>query len=273
MNKFTYLIKILVIASFSFFGLTGLVSADKLDDIIASGTLKCAAVLDFPPMGFRDSNNEPDGYDVDMCRDLAKVLGVELEIVETPFPDRIPALVSGRADIGIASTSDTLERAKTIGFSIPYFAFEFNVLTRNDTGIKTYEDLCGKKVGNVAGTYEAIRLEPFVEGCGGSFSAYQSEADLLLALKQKQIEATVVTSTVAWAHVKSGKYPTLTVEGNAPYDTDYVSLIAIRSEYGFINYLNLFVNQQIRTGRAQELFNKWIGEGNMPAYTIPGTYY
>ena len=247
--------------------------ADKLDDIIASGTLKCAAVLDFPPMGFRNDSNEPDGYDVDMCKDFAKVLGVELEIVETPFPDRIPALVSGRADVGIASTSDTLERAKTIGFSIPYFAFEFNVLTRNDTGIKTYEDMCGKKVGNVAGTYEAIRLEPFVEDCGGTFSAYQSEADLLLALKQKQIEATVVTSTVAWAHVKSGKYPTLAVEGKAPYDTDYVSLIAVRSEYGFINYLNLFVNQQIRTGRAQELYNKWIGEGDMPGYTIPGAYY
>lgn len=248
-------------------------NADKLDDIIASGTLNCAAVLDFPPMGFRDSNNEPDGYDVDMCRDLANVLGVELEIVETPFPDRIPALISGRADVGIASTSDTLERAKTIGFSIPYFAFEFNVLTRKDTGIKTYDDLCGKQVGNVAGTYEAIRLEPFVEACGGSFSAYQSEADLLLALKQQQIEATVVTSTVAWAHVKSGKFPTLTVEGNAPYDTDYVSLIAVRGEYGLINYLNLFVNQQIRTGRAQELFNKWIGAGSMPDYTISGSYY
>lgn len=247
--------------------------ADKLDDIIASGKLKCAAVLDFPPMGFRNDKNEPDGYDVDMCKDLAKVLGVEIEIVETPFPDRIPALVSGRADVGIASTSDTLERAKTIGFSIPYFAFEFNVLTRKDTGIKTYEDMCGKKVGNVAGTYEAIRLEPFIKSCGGSFSAYQSEADLLLALKQKQIEATVVTSTVAWAHVKSGKYPTLTVEGKAPYDTDYVSLITVRSEYGMINYLNLFVNQQIRTGRAQDLYNKWIGEGDMPLYTIPGAYY
>jgi polar amino acid transport system substrate-binding protein len=247
--------------------------ADKLDDIIASGTLKCAAVLDFPPMGFRNNNNEPDGYDVDMCKELAKVLGVELEIIETPFPDRIPALVSGRADVGIASTSDTLERAKTIGFSIPYFAFEFNVLTRKNTGIKTYKDLCGKKVGNVAGTYEAIRLKPFVKECGGSFSAYQSEADLLLALKQKQIEATVVTSTVAWAHVKSGKFPSLIVAGKAPYDTDYVSLIAVRSEYGMINYLNLFVNQQIRTGNAQKLFNKWIGEGKMPSYTIPGSYY
>ena len=67
--------------------------ADKLDDIISSGTLRCAVVLDFPPMGSRDDSNTPVGFDVDYCNDLAAALGVEAEIVETPFPDRIPALV------------------------------------------------------------------------------------------------------------------------------------------------------------------------------------
>ena len=98
--------------------------ADKLDDIISSGTLRCAVVLDFPPMGSRDADNNPVGFDVDYCNDLAAALGVTAEIVETPFPERIPALMSGRVDVGVASTSDTLERAKTVGFSIPYFAFE-----------------------------------------------------------------------------------------------------------------------------------------------------
>ncbi|HCL4256676.1 TPA: transporter substrate-binding domain-containing protein, partial [Pseudomonas aeruginosa] len=103
--------------------LAGLVQADKLDDIIESGKLRCAVTLDFPPMGSRDAQNNPVGFDVDYCNDLAKALDVKAEIVETPFPDRIPALVSGRADVIVASTSDTLERAKTIGMSIPYFAF------------------------------------------------------------------------------------------------------------------------------------------------------
>ncbi len=76
---------------------------------------RCAVTLDFRPMGFRDAEQDPAGFDVDYCADLAKVLGVEPEVVETPFPDRIPALVSGRADVIVASTSDTLERAKTVG--------------------------------------------------------------------------------------------------------------------------------------------------------------
>jgi hydroxyproline transporter system substrate-binding protein len=246
--------------------------ADKLDDIIASGTLRCAVVLDFPPMGFRDENNNPQGFDVDYCNDLAAALGVKAEIVETPFPERIPALMSGRVDVGVASTSDTLERAKTVGFSIPYFAFE-NVVTANEkSGIKTFDDLKGKVVGAVAGTYEGVALDNQVKAWGeGEFRPYQTQADVFLALSQGQIDATVSTSTVAQSNVKSGNFPGIAVIGKAPLDTDYVGLFTNREEYGFINYLNLFVNQQVRTGRYEALYGKWVG-GEVPSLTVANAY-
>lgn len=251
-------------------------SADKLDDIISAGKLRCAVVLDFPPMGSRDKNNEPIGFDVDYCNDLAEILGVEAEIVETPFPDRIPALISGRADVGVASTSDTLERAKSIGFTVPYFAFTFNVLTREGLGIDSYESLKGFKMGSVAGTFEAIRLADSVKEWGdskGSFRSYQSQADVFLALAQGQIDATVVTSTVAVETVKAGKHKDVIIGGEAPYTIDHVSLIVLRHQQGLLNYLNLFINQQVRSGRYKELFDKWIGTGSPPNLTIPGVYY
>jgi polar amino acid transport system substrate-binding protein len=247
--------------------------ADKLDDIIASGTLRCAVTLDFPPMGSRDEKNQPIGFDVDTCNDLAKTLGVKAEIVETPFPDRIPALVSDRADVGVASTSDTLERAKTIGFSIPYFAFKMVVLTKDGSGIDTYESLKGKKTGSTSGTFEAIALEKDMKAWGGgSFRPYQTQADVFLALSQGQIDATVVTNTVAQATVKSGKFKGFVVKSDAPYVTDYVALIGLRQEQGLLNYLNLFVNQQVRTGRYQELYDKWVGGGEAPDLTVKGVY-
>ncbi len=249
--------------------------ADKLDDIIASGVLRCAIVLDFPPMGSRDTSNNPIGFDVDTCNDLAAALGVTPEYVETPFPDRIPALVSGRADVGVASTSDTLERAKTIGFSIPYFAFTNVVLTRTDAGIETYDDLKDKKLGSVAGTFEAILLEDDMKtwGSTSTFQGYQAQADVFQALGQGQIDATVVTSTVAFATIASGNFDNLKIAGDAPYPVDYVSLIGLRSEYGLLNYLNLFVHHQIRSGRYQELYNKHVGEGDAPNLVISGAYY
>ena len=73
---------------------------------------------------------------------------------------------------------------------------------------------------------------------------------------------------------KSGKYKNLKVAGNAPYVVDYVSLGAKRNEYGLLNYLNLFVNQQVRNGRYDELWKKWVGDEIKPAnLTVPGVYY
>ena len=204
-------------------GITSEALADKVDDIISAGTLRCAVTLDFAPMGSRDANNQPIGFDVDYCNDLGKALGVKTEIVETPFPDRVPALMSDRADVVIASTSDTLERAKVVGFSIPYMVNRMIVLTRKNTGISSYEDLKGKKLGNTASTYD------------------------------------------------SGNYPDLVITGVAPYIPDYYAIATKRDEFGFINYLNLFVHQQVRTGRYAELYKKWFK--NEPVdLTIPLVY-
>ncbi|MBT4239578.1 MAG: transporter substrate-binding domain-containing protein, partial [Oceanospirillaceae bacterium] len=50
--------------------------ADTLDDVIDRGELRCGVVLDFPPIGYRDANNEPAGFDVEYCNDLALSLEV-----------------------------------------------------------------------------------------------------------------------------------------------------------------------------------------------------
>ena len=70
----------------------------------------------------------------------------------------------------------------------------------------------------------------------------------------------------------TGNFPGISVVGKAPFDTDYVGLFTNREEYGFINFLNLFVNQQVRTGRYAELYAKWVGGDLLPDLTVPGAY-
>jgi len=76
---------------------------------------------------------------------------------------------------------------------------------------------------------------------------------------------------VAQANVKTGNFPGISVVGKAPFDIDYVALFTNREEAGFINYLNLFINQQVRTGRYAELYEKWVG-GEAPSLVVPNVY-
>ena len=171
--------------------------------------------------------------------------------------------------------SNTLERAKAIGFSIPYVVFKFTVLARDGSGITNYDSQKGHAVGATSGTYEAIALEGDVKKWAdpkGSFHPYSAQADTFLALSQGQIDATVTPSTVAATILQSGKYSNFKSVGDAPYAADYSCIIAPRLEQGLLNYINLFINHQARSGRYQELYKKWIGGNQAPDLTVPGVY-
>lgn len=72
-----YLAPVAAVAVFFAVAATQDARADKLDDIINDGLVRCAVVLDFPPIGYRDENNEPAGFDVEYCKDLAAALEVD----------------------------------------------------------------------------------------------------------------------------------------------------------------------------------------------------
>ena len=95
-------------------------NAGKLEDIQKAGVIKVGIALTGEPIGFRDANNNPVGYDVVVAQRLADVLGVKLEITEVSGAVRITMLQSGQIDVVIANMTANLERAKAVDFTIPY---------------------------------------------------------------------------------------------------------------------------------------------------------
>src|ERR1043165_4558265 len=93
-------------------------SADKMDDIRKAGVVRIGVSLGGEPVGFRDASNNPVGYDVDVATLLAENLGVKVEFTDVSGDARISMLVSGQLDIVVANTSATLERAKSVNFTI-----------------------------------------------------------------------------------------------------------------------------------------------------------
>lgn len=251
-------------------------SADKLDDVLNSGKLRCAVVLDFPPMGYTDSQNQPAGMDVDICKDLAERMGVDAEIIGVTWAERIPSLISGRSDVAIASSSDTLERAKTVGFSIPYMVFQFQSLLPEDSDVTEWDQLKDKKVGVAVGTTYETELLAYKAAnwpdASGDVSTFQSENDTYLAVSQGRVEAGIATDTAIANIVAAGTLKGLKAGPVAPFGADIVGFMTVRSEYGWLNYLNLYINRAYRDGTLPGLYATHIG-GTMPDLTTLGVYY
>src|SRR5947209_2397709 len=97
-------------------------SGGTLDRIIKEKKLRVTAEVTSPPFGILDRNNQPDGSEIETARQLAKDLGVEIELVQVTSPQRIPSLLAGRADVAISSLSLTFDRAPTGLFAPPHGA-------------------------------------------------------------------------------------------------------------------------------------------------------
>ena len=260
----------LAVAAVATMGMLSSASADKLDDVINSGTLNCGVVLDFPPMGYFDKNNKPAGFDVDYCNDLAKAIGVKSNVMNLTWGDRIPSLISGKTDVVVGSTSDTLERAKSVGFTYPYFVFKFQVISKKGKNINNFDDLKNVKVGAALGTTYETEYLAYAKKKGwgkGNYTAFKSENDAFLGLYQGKIDALISTNTNIATKLQAKEFKDFVAGPFVPNYDDVVGLIAKRSETAWIQYLNLFLIHQIRDGGMNKAYNKHFGS-NAPAALI-----
>ena len=90
-----------------------------LDDIKKKGTLIVGTKADYRPFGFLDPSGKIVGFEPDLAADVAKRLGVKLELVPVVASNRMQFLQQGKIDLMIATMSDTPERRKIVDIVEP----------------------------------------------------------------------------------------------------------------------------------------------------------
>lgn len=158
--------------------------ADALDDIKARGTLRAAIDLGSPPFGMQDANMQPTGSEVESAKLLADHLGVKLEIVEVTSPNRIPFLLTNKADVVVASLSISEERKQVIDFADPHGVIQVIAAAPKDVDIKSVEDLKGKDVATTRGTTND--KEATTQAKDANIVRYDDDATLVTALVSGQ---------------------------------------------------------------------------------------
>jgi polar amino acid transport system substrate-binding protein len=232
------------------------VAADSaLKHVLASGTIKVATCLSFTPFGFTNPQGQPDGYDVDIAKELAKDMGVKLEVVDTTSSNRIPNLQTNKVDVVFCNFTRTLERAKEISFTDPYVVATEGLLVRSGSGITSLESMKGRTVAVVKGSTNADVLRE--RGVDVKVAEFDSSQAAVLAVKQGQADAMVEDSNFLQYQAKLN--PGLEVVTSNLVPLEYNAFGVKQGDQVWVSYLNQFLFDLNTSGKNLELYRKWFG--------------
>jgi polar amino acid transport system substrate-binding protein len=184
-------------------------SADNsLEYVVKKGVFVLGLDDSFPPMGFRDENNEIVGFDIDCAKEVCKRLGVELKCQPIDWNAKEQELATKQIDCIWNGFTITPERQEALTFSEAYVGNAQVIIVKSDSSIKTLSDLAGKAVGVQAGSSGQVALE----SSGDLYKSIKGEVefkDFLTALMDLEIggvDAVVIDLFVANFNIKdSGK--------------------------------------------------------------------
>jgi len=225
------------------------------DEIIRRGKIMVAIDTNNPPWGMLDTSMQPEGIDVAVATLLAKYMGVKLEIVPVTSQNRIPFVVTGKADLVMATLTITPERALQIWFSDPYAAQESIIMAPAASSIASFDDLKGKKVSVVRGAIQdpmVARLAP-----GAAMMRFDNDASTIQALVTKQVDATATGFLIP---AQTNKLvPGANFEKKLSLGWQHLAIGMKRGDIDLLRWVNTFVYHTRNNGELAAIFKKYSG--------------
>ena len=233
------------------------VNAQTLDAVLKRGKILVGVNIASPPFGTTDAKMEPDGYDVDIAKLLAKDLGVQLEIVSVTNENRIPTLLTGKADVIAATLQITPERAKSVLFTSPYGMHQSMVIGPPELKVASLADLAGKRVGVSRGSaYANILAQANIPGM--QLVQFADDSANLNALVAGQVDAAGTVSYLA-AELKK-RYPEKGFEQKVKLTDNVYAMGVRRGDLDFQRWVNTFLFVNILNGKIGQTYEKWMGD-------------
>ena len=231
-------------------------SAQTVADIKKKGELTVGMLVDFPPYGTMNTSNQPDGYDADVAKLLAKDLGVKLNLVPVTGPNRIPFLLTNKLDLLVASLAITPERAKQVQFSNPYAAATIVLYGDKKANIKAPADLKGKRIGVARASTQDVALTAIAPE-GTEIRRFDDDASGMQALISGQVDAIGASTTVAAQIAK--RVPANTFEDKFILRQQQMGVAMRPDQAELLKTVNDFVAKNTANGELNKLYQKWLG--------------
>ncbi|MCZ6725221.1 MAG: transporter substrate-binding domain-containing protein [Thaumarchaeota archaeon] len=240
-------------------------------------TLVVGTSTPFPPFEFKNEAGEVVGFDIDLAREVANALGLDLEIRDLSgpvigFDALIPTLGSGGVDMIAAGMSINSERTEYVDFSIPYYDANQGILVRRDSLFSCPSSVCeaehleGVKIIIQIGTTSQSWVESNLPGIitdpnrrlATDEIIQVSDLDLIIKLLlEGEADVAILDEPAAEGFAKQD-IANLRVAGRLITDEQYALVVQKGDPQNLLPTINEVITELMRSGRYDELIAKWF---------------
>ncbi|MFJ6083587.1 ABC transporter substrate-binding protein [Streptomyces sp. NPDC092369] len=263
--------------------------AAKLPQAIRDkGVVKVGSDIAYAPVEFKDSSGKTVGIDPDLADAMGKQLGVKFQFENGTFDTLITGLRSKRYDIAMSAMTDTKDRqdgvdsetGKKVGEGVDfvdYFTAGVSIYTKkgDDQGIKTWADLCGKKIAVQRGTVSEDLAKAEAKKCpsGKKLSIESFDNDQQAQTRVRSGGAQAGSSdfpVTAYAVKTSGGGKDFQIVGEQVEAAPYGIAVA-KDNTQLRDALQAALDAIIKNGEYGKIIQKWgVADGAVTAAAVNG---
>ena len=255
---------------------------DTLAKIKAAKSITVAFSADSLPFSYIETNNQPAGYSIDLCKrviaGIGRAVGVpDLSInwVVDSVPNRVAMVASGKADLECANTTQSQSRMKDVDFSNLIFVDGGGFLVRADSSVNAFGDLAGKSIAVTTGTTTEKRVGAMLK---------QRLIDAKIVQVKDAVEGVALLESGAVAAFASDKIKLVGLAARAK-DPKLFALLAedlsfepyafmlSRNDSAFRFEVNRALTQVYLSGEIDPIFAKWLGPLGRPSGLLVAMYF
>ena len=256
-------------------------SPDTLAKIKAAKSITVAFSGDSLPFSYVETNNQPAGYSIDLCKRVIAGIGravgapdLAINWVVDTVPNRVAMVAGGKADLECANTTQSQSRMKDVDFSNLIFVDGGGFLVRADSTVNGFGDLAGKSIAVTTGTTtekrvgamlkdrlinaKVVQVKDGVEGVAllesGAVAAFASDRIKLVGLAAQ------------------AKDPRIFVLLTEDLSFEPYAFMLPRNDSAFRFEINRALTQVYLSGEIDQIFAKWLGPLGRPSGLLAAMY-
>ncbi len=216
----------------------------------------------FPPMGFRNENNELVGFDIDLATEVCNKLGMTLEIQTISWAAKEQELDSGNIDCIWNGFGYTEERNEAMTLSDVYVKDKSIFFVKNDSEYSSQEDLKGKKIGVQSGSLQERKISEDEFGNEiGEMIAYTDYLTALMDLEAGNIDVVYMGAISGNYVVKTQNKNFKTFESVGIGEDGKGMVIAFKKGNTELkDKVEKAIAELKEEGKVKEIAEKWFGE-------------